>query len=329
MGKPLWNKDVGLIEQYVCTLGLPQDGVYATSQAAWFGRQCTFDLPGPGSKWPPESLRNHRCRDEILTGLLTLSPDMRISASAGCDHFDKYDALKINYAAHASRGDIILRAGNLEPVLLEWLQADPHLPGLAQHIEGYGKRRKVCTAASESMLNLKYEETGYVTTQAPSSTRCNSMDMSNELEAKRIVAFMRAFREINRNWLLQLTDKVHKAVQRLPEEVLGSNGRDFLTSCFTDTALCYATIQVMKGGQRYDPGHFDGGASLLHAGLTLFGQRAVAYLDVDGMWTQQLQKPGDLYVGNLTAAFHQVEHFHPEEAEPLLYNEEAEGVGLS
>ena len=41
----------------------------------------------------------------------------------------------------------------------------------------------------------------------------------------------------------------------------------------SDNAFAYASVQVLKVGEREDGWHTDGGASLLHAGLTIFGSR--------------------------------------------------------
>ncbi|MDA8583087.1 hypothetical protein N9L68_02615 [bacterium] len=65
-------------------------------------------------------------------------------------------------------------------------------------------------------------------------------------------------------------------------------------------------LQVMKPSERYDPAHVDGGASLLHGGLTIFGSRnlesrvsAAAASEED--WEVLPQRPGSFYVGSLCA----------------------------
>ena len=83
-------------------------------------------------------------------------------------------------------------------------------------------------------------------------------------------------------------------------------------TCFSDTALAYGTIQVMKAGTRFDTEHFDGGASLLHAGLTIFGTRHVEVRDAESAaheWNVLQQDAGSFYVGNMCAAWHRVRHF--------------------
>ena len=95
-------------------------------------------------------------------------------------------------------------------------------------------------------------------------------------------------------WLVQLTRDVHHILGEFPAHALGQNGGDFLSTSFVDTALCYASIQIMRCQPRHDPEHFDGGASLLHGGLTVYGRRVVAYQRVDRKWDRMVQEPGEL-----------------------------------
>ena len=78
---------------------------------------------------------------------------------------------------------------------------------------------------------------------------------------------------MNEGWLLQLTAKVRRALRGLSSNMVGRNGAEFISECFSETAFAYAVIQIMEPGQRLDPEHFDGGASLLHMGITIFGSR--------------------------------------------------------
>ena len=101
------------------------------------------------------------------------------------------------------------------------------------------------------------------------------------------------------------------------------NGQHFMASCLADDAFAYAIIQVMKPSQRGGPAHFDGAASLLHAGLTIWGKRGLeirltAPKKVEPEeWQGFPQEPGAFYVGNLCAAWHKVVHLPPGDAEPL------------
>ena len=60
---------------------------------------------------------------------------------------------------------------------------------------------------------------------------------------------------------------------------------------------------------RFDEEHFDGGASILMAALTLYGSRRL-HLQLDGAWSDQVvhQQAGSFYVGTMASVFHRVEH---------------------
>ena len=76
-----------------------------------------------------------------------------------------------------------------------------------------------------------------------------------------------------------------------------------------DNTLVYASVQVMKIGERDYGWHTDGGASLLHAGITIFGTRQMQVrLESDGSYISLVRQPGSFYVGNLCAIEHNVEH---------------------
>ena len=77
----------------------------------------------------------------------------------------------------------------------------------------------------------------------------------------------------------------------------------------SDNVFVYAIVQVCKVGAREDGWHIDGAASLLHAGLTIFGSRQmqVRWKGRDG-WISLPQRPGSFYVGNFCALEHNVVH---------------------
>ncbi len=77
---------------------------------------------------------------------------------------------------------------------------------------------------------------------------------------------------------------------------------------FADNAFVYATVQLMKIGEREDGWHTDGGASLLHAAVTVFGSRTLQVKPEDAGCISLPQRPGSFYVGNLCALSHNVVH---------------------
>ena len=83
----------------------------------------------------------------------------------------------------------------------------------------------------------------------------------------------------------------------LPVDFL-PNVTPFTDEDLSDNAFAYASVQVLKVGEREDGWHTDGGASLLHAGLTIFGSRQLL-VKVKGEegCISLAQRPGSFYVG--------------------------------
>ena len=84
---------------------------------------------------------------------------------------------------------------------------------------------------------------------------------------------------------------------------------------FGDNAFVYASIQLLRIGARDDGWHIDGGASLLHAALTLFGTRSlrVELNQPEKHIISLPQRLGSFYVGNLCALRHNVQHHEASE----------------
>jgi len=210
----------------------------------------------------------------------------------------------------------------LDPLVLQWLQADPYWAGLADNIGQSRKRAKSCLAPSEHAW--KHEEGGFTGVQPPQTTVCNRLDCSKPLPAKRAAAFARAFLAVNAAWFDAVQKDIREALLQIPAANRGGNGQRFLQRNFRDDALAYAVIQVMRASERSDPAHFDGAASLLHAGLTVWGKRNLGVRlakpaeEAPGEWQWLPQQPGAFYIGNLCAPWHQVGHFAPAQAEPLF-----------
>ena len=94
----------------------------------------------------------------------------------------------------------------------------------------------------------------------------------------------------------------------MPETISARNGDPILKKDFADNAFAYVSIQLIQPGARDDGWHTDGGCSLLHASVTLFGTRSVE-VRVEGKPQVTLnQEPGSFYVGNLCALQHNVRH---------------------
>ena len=109
------------------------------------------------------------------------------------------------------------------------------------------------------------------------SPSCRSLNGDANLEpirSERTAFFARALRRCARGWLHQLQERMRAEIRRvgLPVDFL-PNATPFTDEDLSDNAFAYASLQVLKVGEREDGWHTDGGASLLHAGLTIFGSR--------------------------------------------------------
>ena len=206
-----------------------------------------------------------------------------------------------------------IASGKIQPDLLNYLQEDPawqvlHAKAKSTHFDAHCR----CMSAEEGLRLLKAEFPGYVDAQKPpKSLNLNSDANLKPIPPLRLRQFGKALRRRSQLWLNSLSEKIRFALgdAKLPVRDL-PNGSLFLDEEFADNALVYASVQILKVGARDDGWHTDGGASLLHAGLTVFGSR---YLDVDVGQGREgcislYQEPGSFYIGNLCALDHDARH---------------------
>ena len=110
--------------------------------------------------------------------------------------------------------------------------------------------------------------------------------------------------------LQHLGDKMRAAdrADGMPATIYQKNGGALMQEEFADNAFAYVSIQLMQPGARDDGWHTDGGCSLLHASVTLFGTRSVEVKVIGKPQVTLDQEPGSFYVGNLSALEHNVRH---------------------
>ena len=203
--------------------------------------------------------------------------------------------------------------GQLEDEVLEYLQHCPDWEKLYEQTmaTGFWKTAR-CVPKEEGELELKSEIVGYVDQEQP--PKCKSLNSDPQLTligASRLRCFVCALRRAWKDWLNQLSKRIQDKIRKtkLPRKFLAANGHPFLKEDMADNALVYASIQIMKTDARDDPWHTDGGSSLLHAGLPVFGSRnlEVELIGKEGCISLR-QQPGSFYVGNMCAMRHRVVH---------------------
>ena len=249
----------------------------------FYGSRGTHLPQVPLQSWPPVCL--HGC-PELLADFVRLTlvwrGEDRITAARAKTHpFLETPALSVGVAlAPGDKGVGSICVGELAPELLQYLQACPSWPAL---VASSAASRFVATSSSvhsdEAVLGFKSEHAGIIDDENPPV--CLSLNKDRNLtliSSKRVACFLRVVRATWKPWLDELTARVREEIRQsgLPEELLKANRNVFMTESFADNALAHATVQVLEAGTaRSDGWHSDGGCSLLHAGLTLFGTRTL------------------------------------------------------
>ena len=251
-----------------------------------------IDLIQDALKWKPE----HR---------LTLSDASR---SPFLQPPGQEPQVTVNMVKGTNGTGSILEA-DLDPDLLHFLQSDDCWAALAKERVDTGATVSKCVREDEAQKGKKTEIPGFVDFENP--PKCRSLNRDRILKpipSERFAAFQRALRKKWRPWLQQLQDSMRLATQNMPDHTITSNAEPILAEDFAHNAFAYASIQLMETGERNDGWHTDGGCSLLHAAVTLWGTRSVEVLLEDNDQVTLDQKPGSFYVGNLAALRHNVCH---------------------
>ena len=285
---------------------------YICSGEEWLRAQAETASP-----WPPRCLQG--CPEDLsrlIQNCLVWHPSARITATeAKTNGFLQPPGalpLHVLFAAQQGKNGVgTIALDYLDPDLLRYLQRCPSWNSLAQERLQTKATVSKCVQAKEAELRLKTEIPGFVDEANP--PKCRSLNADTKLKlvpSKRVAAFVRALRKKWRPWLQQLGGKMREAVRAdgMPQEIYEKNGQPILQEDFADNAFAYASIQLMQPGARNDGWHTDGGCSLLHASVTIFGTRSVE-VKVEGQPEFTLeQEPGSFYVGNLAALEHNVRH---------------------
>jgi hypothetical protein len=127
-------------------------------------------------------------------------------------------------------------------------------------------------------------------------------------------AFVRAFLRQHAETFKHFQKALRTALAKLPADRLGANGVHLKETPVADWLLTQGEVQFHKAppaGQRTDPRHHDGGASLLILVLTLAGSRGLLLWPQgapDGAPLRVDNTPGSVYLGALSTISHQVLH---------------------
>jgi len=218
------------------------------------------------------------------------------------------------------RGPFNLREAWLPPALLEWLRG-----GLSPTENDYSWKVAPSQRDRWTEMGQKLEICGHLGAQP---RRMASLQLNGKNAAKplpdRLRAFALAFKKVNRLNFDTLDSRIGAAIKALMKRKVkvGENGSFLLKTPAADWAFDLGAIQLMRSNSRRDPVHFDGGASFLHMGLTLYGVRSLRcryMLDTraDGSSGGGMKakaeidmpmSPGHVYIGCLCGPRHFVVH---------------------
>ena len=239
---------------------------------------------------PPEAVPPQTSVDEVAVPMMLLSINGATTFAGG-------------------RGPCNIREAWLQPTLLAWLA------------EGLGAAEGDWSwAVKESQkdrwveFDQKLEVCGHLGPQVgkrPGVT-LNGKSASRPL-MPRFRAFALAFKRANRLSLDALDDALKSSIRALKKDKvhIGKNGVAFLGSSASDWACDLGAVQLMRANMRQDPVHYDGGASFLHMGVTLFGERSLRLRHKVGESEVEANidmSPGHVYFGCLCGPEHYVQH---------------------
>ena len=200
--------------------------------------------------------------------------------------------------------------------MIEWLQAD--CDALEAWKEASLAQNVITEPVHKWVLSGK-------TVASPASAMLNGLPLRAWLPAPRVLAWLRAFKEVNQEFLVSLLARARGALCNFDEEGLGQNGMHFMHADFETWFLSAAEIHVFdRPAGCFEPRHNDGGASILHMGLTLFGRRCVTFF-VSVIWLKdcgyycQVLSLIDVSTASRTGRGHS-QHVSPVSCTYLLYS---------
>jgi hypothetical protein len=198
--------------------------------------------------------------------------------------------------------------GEMSAEVLCFLQADPALmPSTDEHAAlelGFTAKRK--DARSEE--GRKCIIAGHLGWYGTSSN--SGLMLDQPLPLRRTQAWFLAWKRANAAPLAVMLATCRRRLCRMSKEMQGKNGIHFLETDMDEWCLTSAEMSVSRAGSGDDlwsePEHMDGGASVLHMGMTLFGRRHIRCVQGEGLPEVFVPcRPGSVYMGQFTGPLHQ------------------------
>ena len=152
----------------------------------------------------------------------------------------------------------------------------------------------------------------------PASQTMCTLSLAKLLPLPRLRAWFAAFKSTNAEALGDLSRDARAAAAKCEIEGQDKNRQHFMESPLASWFGSAAELCISKAdGSWQEPKYQDGGASVLHIGVTIFGRRRMTCEQPGGedVWVDNT--PGTVYLGGLTGPHHGVKH-QPSAADELM-----------
>ena len=188
-------------------------------------------------------------------------------------------------------------SGYMHTDVLDWLRKD------ASQLQEW-KQKPSLQSGAKSILAGRMDENA-------ASESLNGLSIRLLLPAPRLRAWLLAFRTLNAEPLKHMLAQAEAALKHFSEEELGLNGKHYLATPWESWFLTAGELHIFDNpGQLREERHKDGGASILHLNITLYGRRVLECFTNQSASEPASRKwdlvPGSVYLGILTGPEHQV-----------------------
>jgi hypothetical protein len=144
-----------------------------------------------------------------------------------------------------------------------------------------------------------------------STTSMHGLTLKHGMVLLRFRAWHLAFSNCNATSISEMDRRAKAAVRKV--DAPGANGTKFLEISWRQwfvsaTETCFIQAGNDEDGYWDEEEHQDGGASILHLGVTLCGRRDLVMQEADSTKQVLDNRPGSVYLGTLTGPRHQVFH---------------------
>ena len=266
----------------------------------------------------------------LLTAMFRPDPKGRLTSAGVVEHpYCNRSCMRLIQGGEARMGSFSIVAGQFETRVLDWLRRDPFWSSdnflSAANFSHAPPQKKLCMENRERPFKKEFCYL-FDANRPFNKTNFLTFDVAERFPSSRLLAWGEAFKNSNSAWLKQLGVLLRQSLADLTDDDLGPNGTFFIETDPRSWLNQFAVLQVMRDNTRNDPRHFDGGASLLHMGITLYGQRRMELQKNEDVPCDSLTLgPGNVYIGNLCAVSHQIVHDEEKHgrAEHLWANDDA------